>query len=476
MRIAILHFHLRPGGVTRVIELATRALAEQDVEPLVISGEARPESSRLDPGQVQFVPELAYGGSPAQAEALIAGVEEACRRRWGAPADLLHIHNHALGKSFCLPLAVARWAREGRPLLLQMHDFAENGRPANYQALLKNLGGTTGLSSLLYPSADHVELALLNSSDARSLELSGLRNRPFLLSNPVSLAEADNSPLRDQLGAGRVVVYPTRGIRRKNIGEAVFWAAQAEEGEIFLISSAPEDAAGARLYAEWKTFAAELQLPIRFDAARELGRNVCSLVRGSDACLTTSVEEGFGMAFLEPWLAEKAIIGRNLPGVTCDFVEQGIALDHLYERLDVPLDLFAAGAVEMAIRHSANRTLEAYGYGAEEDLLSRARKSVIRENSCDFGRLPEELQKQAIREILRRKISVPHPSSPDVKSITENAERVRTHYSLSAYGKKLSHVYERVLGEKAGPVDFLQAREVLKNFLRLDDFSALRAL
>jgi len=474
MRIAILHFHLRPGGVTRVIELAAQALKEQGCNVLVISGEERPDSCRLEARSVQVVPALAYGGFPQQAEELINGVEQACRKHWGAPADLIHVHNHALGKSFCLPLAVAQWANQGRALLLQMHDFAENGRPGNYQSLLHHLGGREELSSLLYPCGSHVGMAVLNSSDAQSLKVAGREKLPTVLSNPVSLAEADDTPLNQELGVSRALVYPTRGIRRKNIGEAVFWAAQAQAGNLFIISSAPEDAASASIYQGWREFAQEAKLPILFDAARHLGRNVCSLVRGADACVTTSVEEGFGMAFLEPWLAGKAILGRDLPGVTQDFVQQEITLDHLYERLNVPLDLFAPGEVKAAVESSARRTLAAYGIEADEALLEKARRSVIREGTCDFGRLPEDLQRQAIRATPHRTYDLPSP--PHGETISLNAARVRENYSLAAYGKKLSGIYGSLLGEKTGPVHFLQAGEVLKNFLRLDDFSALRAL
>ena len=56
MHVAVLHYHLRRGGVTRVIETAHEALREHDVELLVIAGEAPVETDF----PVAVVPGLRY--------------------------------------------------------------------------------------------------------------------------------------------------------------------------------------------------------------------------------------------------------------------------------------------------------------------------------------------------------------------------------------------------------------------------------
>ena len=53
------------------------------------------------------------------------------------------------------------------------------------------------------------------------------------------------------------------------------------------------------------------------------------------ALVTTSIAEGFGLAFLEPWISGSSVVGRNLPDITEDF---SVELDHLYDRFDVPVD------------------------------------------------------------------------------------------------------------------------------------------
>src|SRR5476651_2615111 len=107
MRAAILHYHLRAGGVIRVIELACAALAERGWDVLVMSGEPPPPGCRLPARQIAVVPELRYGIGAKDAEVLREGAHAAMHRHWGAAADILHLHNHALGKNFALPLAVA---------------------------------------------------------------------------------------------------------------------------------------------------------------------------------------------------------------------------------------------------------------------------------------------------------------------------------------------------------------------------------
>ena len=49
--------------------------------------------------------------------------------------------------------------------------------------------------------------------------------------------------------------------------------------------------------------------------------------------VSTSVLEGFGFVFIEPWSAGQCVIGRNIPSVTMDFKKAGLSLDHMYSVL-----------------------------------------------------------------------------------------------------------------------------------------------
>ena len=59
------------------------------------------------------------------------------------------------------------------------------------------------------------------------------------------------------------------------------------------------------------------------------------LMIASDLCLTTSIREGFGMVFLEPWLLGTPVMGRNIDYVTSDLIESGVRFPLLYEEIMV---------------------------------------------------------------------------------------------------------------------------------------------
>ncbi len=477
MRIAILHFHLRRGGVTRVVELATQALCERGEDVLVIVGEA-PQGGRLSPDRIAVVPELTYGVGPEQADALRENVEAACLRRWGTLPDVWHIHNHALGKNFALPLVVRAWAEQGQAMILQLHDFAENGRPQNYQLLRDNLGGSGGLSRTLYPVAPRVHYALLTAADGNRLALAGLAGGWHILPNSISVA-AEGEPFpAAQLGADRMLVYPARAIRRKNIGEALVWSSLAEQGEVVVLTVAPLAWPDLQEYDAWKEFARNLTLPVVFDAQDTWGRPTNDFLFGADRCLTTSVAEGFGMAFLEPWMANRPVVGRDLATSTGDFRAAGVKLDGLYSRLDFPASWLDADKVRAMIESAVRRSCEAYQIPLAEEHRQAARDAVEKEGLIDFGRLNEALQREVLQGLRdgrfsRDKIRPATLENP-AESVAVNQAVIAREYSNAAYGENLALLYRGVIEAEEESPDFLDASAVLQRFLGFDDFSGLR--
>ena len=165
MHVAIVHYHLHPGGVTRVIENAVSALQAQGIATVILCGEPHAEAGS-PAGPVRVLDSLAYEGrhracTPSElADELITAAREVL----GTEPDLWHIHNHCLGKNLSLPGAVLELCRRGERLLLQIHDFPEDGRPAVYRRLLETVGegDNARLVSILYPQAGHIHYAVLN--------------------------------------------------------------------------------------------------------------------------------------------------------------------------------------------------------------------------------------------------------------------------------------------------------------------------
>ncbi|MEX1119649.1 MAG: glycosyltransferase family 4 protein [Terrimicrobiaceae bacterium] len=468
MQIAILHYHLRPGGVTRVMELAWSALTDRGHEALVLTGEPQPPSGKIPERCVRVVSELRYGA--AATENLSSAVDAACRDHWGSPADLLHTHNHALGKNFSLPGTVAGWAKDGRALILQLHDFAENARPANYRGLLDAFGGSPALSNILYPHGARVRLVCLTQGAASRLARAGA----IVLPNPIVLPTGGENFSQPEFGGGDLFVYPTRGIIRKNLGETLLHAALAGDGENYLITSAPADGKELAAYSRWQQLAGDLGLPVTFDASRKFGRPVYDFLHAATHCLATSMEEGFGMAFLEPWMAGKGLVGRNLPAVTRDFQEAGVDLSSLYERWEIPSAFLDRSRINEMIAARVRALLEAYGLPMTPDSLARAKAAVWSSSGADFGRLDVETQRTLIAQARTLGLKGPPQKPPTLTTIKNNRALIDGAYSLATYGERLMAVYRQVLEEPAGAAEFLDARDVLLAVLNLEDFAAIR--
>ncbi len=154
MRVAIVHYHLALGGVTRVIESTSQALSSAGIPHVILTGES--------------IPGLGYLASPGESttEKLLASLRAAATEALGGPPDIWHFHNHSLGKNCLLAEVIARLATEGAHLVLQIHDLAEAGRPENYTLIAE--------CKELYPFSPRIHYAFLNSRDQRVFTRAGL--------------------------------------------------------------------------------------------------------------------------------------------------------------------------------------------------------------------------------------------------------------------------------------------------------------
>ena len=121
MTLAIVHYHLRTGGVTSVILRTSRALTEAGIRHVILVGESPEETHAGIP--IHVIPELGYRKTPADVP-LAPLLRSAAEVAFGGPPDLWHFHNHSLGKNPSIPAAVADLAASGERLRLQVHDLA----------------------------------------------------------------------------------------------------------------------------------------------------------------------------------------------------------------------------------------------------------------------------------------------------------------------------------------------------------------
>jgi len=482
MRLAIVHYHLRPGGVSRVIANAVNALSPHGVDIVVLSGEA-PQKPLTPHARHRVVDGLGYdaageGAAPAR---LVEGLARAATDALGATPDLWHVHNHALGKNLGMTRASHQLAAEGNRVLFQMHDFAEDGRPALYRRLLAEVGGgdPERLAAILYPQASHVHYAVLNGRDYGFLKRAGIPEPHLhLLPNPVTAEPVRNRPVDHN--RRRLFVYPTRAIRRKNIGEFLLWSAVSGVGDRFAVTLAPQNPVARPIYDRWVQFAREQQLPVEFEAG--LRTSFEELAACATAQVTTSVAEGFGLAFLEPWLSECPVTGRNLPEITSDFQQAGVDLSGLYERVVIPLDWIGRETFRDTLQTGLARYYRAYGRALTGSDVDAALSAAVHGERLDFGRLDEPLQERVLTRLAsdpaaRKEVDPPQllgPVSGDAQ-LAANQTVIRRRFGLQAYGRSLQDIYR---GIRAAPSSLSLQRpsgaSLLNAFLAPSRFYLLR--
>ncbi len=367
--------------------------------------------------------------------------------------------------------------------------------------MLMDTWGTHDPSTMLYPQAEQIHYAVLNQRDYTVLLRAGV---PAARLHHLPNSAASNGHVSDRNHARQqlqrrfgipstepFLLYPVRGIRRKNLGEALLWSALSGSTAHVGVTLAPLNAAEQPYYQRWKQVADELQLPVRFEIGGTAGLPLDTNLAAADFMLTTSVTEGFGMAFLESWLAERTLIGRDLPEITTDFVASGLQLDLMYRQLRIPLDVIGRGAFHDLLQTSYTAVLALYRRPAPaSEELVRMTAERTAEDTVDFADLDEHLQEQVLRAVqtdprlredlmcqnpcVRRALATPRPDSRAI--IMQNKLVACQEYSLAASGARLWQAYQEVLVSPRSPrVSILRhGQRILDDFLAPHRFRILR--
>lgn len=483
MRIVIVHYHLKRGGVTRVIESTLRGFESLEAPPrcVVLAGEVPEDFRNWDRARV--VEGLHYSNAQQQTPdslTLLARMRAAARKALGGEPDLWHIHNHSLGKNSAMRGVVVELAESGVPVLLQMHDFAEDGRPENYRLNQER----SASAAYLYPDCGNVHYGVINARDYAVFQQAGISPEHLhLLANPVeaepSPPTSENTAVREVLGAERLFLYPVRAVRRKNFGEMLLWAALAQDGDVFATTLGPTNQNYVATYDDWKAFARQHQLPVHFGIGETHDWPFEAIMQSAHSILSTSIAEGFGLAFLEPWLFGKPIVGRDLPAITADFKAQGVRLDGLYESLPIPSDWIDLGQLKAALQNGLTHAYAAYERALPADAVDQALAAISpAPDQIDFGGLDEALQKSVIEQVIRNPAAAKElpalGSRPEIAGIQENAKRIAQAYSLPRYAENLAQIYGAI---QSGPVEasrYIDPAKVLDGFLQPERFRLLR--
>ena len=524
MKVVILHYHLNQGGVTRVIAHHLRSLSQaveannRLADVLLLHG---PGDNGWDPHLEEGLASLsirrrecsALAYDPPNTPAVPAPDELAEQIRsvmrdegFGPDQTVIHTHNHTLGKNISLPGAIARWADDGYAVLNQIHDFAEDFRPVNFRRLRD--AGFSGLNptaaDTLYPQAERIHYAVLNGRDRELLQLAGVdEKRLHWLPNPVPssgdrpTASSARRELRRRVGIEtdkRYLLYPVRAIRRKNVGEALLWSALAGPGGAVGISLPATSPTETPFYERWRSIGQSLGLPIWFDVGQATGLTLAMNLAAADAILTTSLAEGFGMVFLEAWLARRPLVGRDLPDITADFRDVGLEFPGLYQQLRIPADLverqgFVSAWCETYARVRNTFQLDPY---SEEQIKQQAELKLAN-GVIDFGDLDETRQEKVLERVVaddgvRQQILALNPivqqtwfdqnldTDATKQLIERNAQTIGTHFGTLQFGELLWSVYEGLLASpRSGLSPMSQQATLLTTLLGPERFRMIRA-
>lgn len=428
--INIIHHHLHPGGVTRVIQLQVKALQQLPGKwnPKIITGHV-PDGAgfNVDLRSDARLNYLNRDNLKSMDLSIAKCNLKVFIKKMISKNGIVHFHNLNLGKNPLLTVIMYELAEAGFSIVNHAHDFAED-RPDNY-AFLKHVIEDSfryKLHEVLYPSASNYQFAVLNSFDYERINQYGVeQSRITLLPNPVhfesvySLDDKKNNKdiITQQLDIDtdkKLITYPVRAIRRKNIGEFILLAFLFHDQANWLITQAPMNPEQIPIYEDWKSFCSENNIPVLFEAGKQVEFE--QLINASDFCITTSAREGFGMSYLEPWLMNTPVVGRDLSNVLGDIKRNGLKFSYLYEKISI----------------NRNGT-----YVDFKDMSEELQKEVIQKAQHDKDYL-QEIWKN--NPFLNRLLA-PVP----VKLIESNIGVIKQNYSIKKYGEQLDGIYKRIL-------------------------------
>jgi glycosyltransferase involved in cell wall biosynthesis len=437
-----MHYHLRRGGVTSVLLNQAKMLSDAGYEILIITGEEADDERLKFPHVV--VKELQYGsyssadmGTRQEVSALLsAHIMKAMKDHWGKPADIVHVHNPLIQKNDALIAALKNLQQAGVCFLLQNHDLAEDFRPDVY------------VSDGDYPENCHY--GVINRRSFSFMRRAGLDALGLhLLANEVVAVKPAEGLARTRF------LYPVRAVRRKNIGEALLISLFIPQGTTVAVTLPPATGKDEEMYRNWVNLAEELNLPVEFELG--LHHSLSELMGSSIAVLTTSVKEGFGFSYLEPWAAGRAVIGRRIDYVCRDFEDAGVHFDSLYSSINIPMVYLPVPALRQKMETTLESTYRSFRLKTPHYIKNMMMDDILTHDYFDFGRLDEDLQAGLLRMLcanhaVLEDIAAVNPFlsnlskwTPNEELIGQNHVHIENHYGRNHIFNTLKQSYIQVM-------------------------------
>ncbi|MBL9134545.1 MAG: hypothetical protein JNK85_01690 [Verrucomicrobiales bacterium] len=373
MHLIVVHYHYRPGGVRRVIELGTphvlRAIGDGPHRVTLAGGEApdaewlagfqraigRERLTTFCDAALGYTEESRLSGSAlmTRVEACLESLIEASR----AADTVVWAHNLGLGRNIRLTAALmGRCEALGVRMVAHHHDWWFDHRWGRW-AEMKRLGVRTlaGAAQMVFGAGGWVRHAAINQADARILRRLGRGQSgwmPNLVERSPAVSESELCEAREWLtgrlgDAAPVWLLPCRYLRRKNVGEALLVTRWLRPEAWMVTTGGPSSVDEQPSYRRWQENGRRRGWRFRLGIlAGVQGRvpTVAALAKASEAMLLTSVQEGFGLPYLEAAAAGRPLVCRRLRMVEPDLRRFGFRFPHAYREVWIDPSLFDLGA------------------------------------------------------------------------------------------------------------------------------------
>ncbi len=364
-----MHHHFRPSGVRRVIELAAPHLVREwpgEIRELVLAAGEPPDASWLKlmqgqcPGtQVRAVvwPAIGYASelrlsSPSARRRAEQAARELAEMIQPGPC-LVWAHNLGLGRNLDWTRALMIRCRDaGIPMIAHHHDWWFENRWHHFTAMRgRGFRGPAAVADAVLADAPGICHVAINRADASVLRRH-FPGRAGWLPNPAgptarppaARVAAARRWLADQIGESAPVwLAPCRLLRRKNILESLLLARWLRP-EAWLVTTGGASSEEERPYADALAAAAlERGWRLRLGVLRDDpdGKpSVPELFGASEAVLLTSLQEGFGLPYIEAAAAGRPLLARQLPDIAPDMAAFGFKFPQVYREIRIDPSLF----------------------------------------------------------------------------------------------------------------------------------------
>ncbi len=364
MRLVVFHYHDRPGGVREVLERGLARLVARlggVREVVLLLGEqgdgawaARLEG-RLGGVPLRAVVHADLGYRSGEVAGLGKGALGLVREVLSGEEVLVWAHNLSVGRHVgLLRLLPGLCAAAGATLWLHHHDWWWDGRWGRWEDWEKaGVGALEEALAISVPVGPGIRHFCVNRADVAWLQLRAGSAAQWV-GNPLPEGEGvlreevreAAAWLGERSGGKPVWLAPVRALRRKNLAESLLvtrWAG----GEACLVttggaSSAEEERGWCRLGEAARRQGWPLVPGVL--ARAERAPRVAALMAAAEAVVMTSLQEGFGLPYVEAAALGKPLVGRALPQVEANMAGLGCGLRGLYECLPVGAGRFDAAA------------------------------------------------------------------------------------------------------------------------------------